>query len=218
VVAADIDNDGWMDLFVANDTVRNFLFLNRRGKFEESGVAAGVAYSADGAPRSGMGVDAADYDQDGWQDLFVDNIDHEMYSVYHNRGGQTFDDVAEHLGLVQTTRLMSGWGVKFFDYDNDGNLDLLIANGHPDSAIEMRAARVLYKEPLLLFHGNGKTLENVSASAGPAFCESYAARGLAIADFNNDGAMDILVSVNDGASLLLKNVAERRATIGSDCD
>jgi enediyne biosynthesis protein E4 len=209
VVAADIDNDGWMDLFVANDTVRNFLFLNRRGKFEEGGIAAGVAYSPDGAPRSGMGVDAADYDQDGWQDLFVDNVDHEMYSVYRNRGDQTFDDLADPLGLGQATRLMSGWGVKFFDYDNDGDLDLLIANGHPDTSIETHAARVLYKEPLLLFHRAGKALENVSGSAGPVFRQSYAARGLAIGDFNNDGAMDVLVSINDGAPLLLKNVAAK---------
>jgi hypothetical protein len=207
VVAADINNDGWMDLFVANDTMQNFLFINRRGKFEESGIAAGVAYSPDGAPRSGMGVDAADYDQDGWEDLFVDNIDHEMYSLYHNGADQIFEDVAEPLGLGQATRLMSGWGVKFLDYDNDGNLDLFIANGHPDSAIEMRAARVLYKEPLLLFHRNGKALENVSATAGPAFRDTYAARGLAIGDFNNDGAMDVLVSINDGSPLLLKNVA-----------
>jgi hypothetical protein len=207
VVAADINNDGWMDLFVANDTVRNFLFLNRHGKFDEIGVEAGVAYSPDGAPRSGMGVDAADYDHDGWQDLFVDNIDHEMDSVYHNGGDQTFDDVAERLGVAQATRLMSGWGVKFFDYDNDGNLDLLIANGHPDDSIEARRARVMYQEPLLLFHQNGKALENVSAAGGPAFGEAYAARGLAIGDFNNDGAMDVLVSINDGPPVLLKNVA-----------
>jgi enediyne biosynthesis protein E4 len=207
VVATDIDNDGWMDLFIANDTERNFLLRNRHGKFEEIGMEAGVAYSEDGQPRSGMGVDSADYDQDGRQDLFVNNIDHEMYSLYRNRGDQTFDDEAERMGIGQITRLMSGWGVKFFDYDNDGDLDLLVANGHPDTTIEARHARVTYKQPLLLFHQNAKALENVSASSGPAFRESYAARGMAIGDFNNDGAMDVLVSVNNGVPVLLKNVA-----------
>jgi hypothetical protein len=209
VVAADLNNDGWMDLFVSNDTVRNFLFLNQRKKFDEIGMEAGVAYSPDGKPRSGMGVDAADYDQDGNVDLFVSNIDQEKYSLYHNSGDETYEDTADPVGIGQSTRLMSGWGLKFLDYDNDGNLDLIIANGHPDDLVETHVPRVFYKEPLLLFHQNGKTLENVSASAGPAFAESHAARGLAIGDFDNDGAVDVLVGINDGAPLLLKNVAAR---------
>jgi len=105
------------------------------------------------------------------------------------------------------TRLMSGWGVKFFDYDNDGNLDLFIANGHPDDKIESHSSHVTYKEPLLLFHNNGRTLENVSDLAGPAFAQSFAARGMAVGDFNNDGALDVLVSVNGGSPVLLKNVS-----------
>src|SRR4029077_11771963 len=208
VVATDVNNDGWMDLFVANDTVANFLFVNKRnGKFEELGLDAGVAYSQSGRERSGMGVDSADFDQDGWQDLFVTNVDQEMYSIYRNNHDLTFDDMAGPLGLGRLTRLMSGWGVKFFDYDNDGNLDLFIANGHPDDKIESHSAHVKYLEPLLLFHGTGKGLEDVSSIAGPAFDESFAARGLAIGDFNNDGAVDALVSVNGGAPLLLKNCA-----------
>src|SRR6266480_50622 len=105
------------------------------------------------------------------------------------------------------TRLMSGWGVKFFDYDNDGNLDLFIANGHPDDKIEAHSSHVTYKEPLLLFHNNGRSLENVSSLAGPAFTQSFAARGMAVGDFNNDGAVDVLVSVNGGSPVLLKNVS-----------
>ena len=140
-VATDINNDNWMDLFVANDTVPNFLFVNRKGKFEEVGLAAGVAYSQDGRARSGMGVDSADYDQDGWQDLFVANVDHEMYSIYHNNHDLTFDDLAFPLGIGSATRLMSGWGVKFFDYDNDGMMDLFVANGHPDDRIEQHSTR-----------------------------------------------------------------------------
>jgi len=207
VVATDIDNDGWMDLFVANDTVPNFLFRNRNGKFEDIGLEAGVAYSLDGRARSGMGVDSADLNQDGWQDLFVANVDQEMYSVYRNNHDLTFDDVAGQFGISRATRLMSGWGVKFFDYDNDGNLDLFLANGHPDDKIESHSSHVQYQEPFLLFHNTGKGLENVSASAGPAFQERYAARGMAIGDFNNDGAVDILVAVNNGAPVLLKNNA-----------
>ena len=208
VVATDINNDGWMDLFVANDTVPNFMFVNRRnGKFEEVGLEAGVAYSQDGRARSGMGVDSADYDQDGWQDLFVSNVDQEMYSIYRNRRDETFDDMAGPTGIASATRLMSGWGVKFFDYDNDGNLDLFVANGHPDDRIETHSSHVTYKEPLLLFRNNGHGFENVGASAGPVFGESFAARGLAIGDFDNDGAVDALVSVNNGPPVLLKNKA-----------
>jgi len=208
VVATDINNDGLMDLFVANDTLPNFLFLNRgHGKFEEIGLESGVAFSQDGQARSGMGVDSADFDQDGWQDLFVTNVDQEMYSIYHNRHDGSFDDLAGPLGIGATTRLMSGWGVKFFDFDNDGNVDLFIANGHPDDKIEVHSNRVTYKEPLLVFRNAGKTFENVSASAGSVFSETFAARGLAVGDFNNDGAVDVLVAVNDGAPVLLKNVA-----------
>ena len=208
VVATDINNDGLMDLFVANDTVQNFLFLNRgRGKFEEIGLTSGVAFSQEGRARSGMGVDSADFDQDGWQDLFVTNVDQEMYSIYRNRKDETFDDMAGPTGIGRMTRLMSGWGVKFFDYDNDGNTDLFIANGHPDDKIEAHSSHVSYKEPLLLFHNNGRTFENVSATAGRAFAESFAARGMAIGDFDNDGAVDVLVAVNNDAPVLLKNNA-----------
>ena len=208
VVATDVNNDDRMDLFVANDTMANYLFVNQGGgKFQEMGLEAGVAYSQDGRTRSGMGVDSADFDQDGWQDLFVTNVDQEMYSIYHSNHDITFDDMADRMGLGRVTRLMSGWGVKFFDYDNDGNVDLFIANGHPDDKIEKHVASVTYKEPLLLFHNNRRTLENVSTAAGAAFTKSFAARGMAIGDFNNDGAVDVLVAVNDGAPVLLKNVA-----------
>src|SRR5216683_1445132 len=208
VVATDLNNDGWMDLFVANDTVANFLFVNKgNGRFEEMGLEAGVAYSQDGRERSGMGVDSADFDQDGWPDLFMTNVDQEMYSIYRNNHDLTFEDLAGQMGLGRLTRLLSGWGVKFFDYDNDGNLDLFIANGHPDDKIEVHSSHVTYKEPLLLFHNNGRSLESVGAAAGPAFAQSFAARGMAIGDFNNDGAVDVLAAVNDGPPLLLKNVA-----------
>jgi hypothetical protein len=209
VVATDINNDGWMDLFVANDTVSNFLFLNHKGRFEEIALSAGVAYSQDGRARSGMGVDAADYDEDGLQDLFVTNVDQEMYSLYHNSGDLSFEDVASQFGIGRITRLMSGWGTKFFDYDNDGNPDLIIGNGHPDDKIENHSAHVKYREPLLLFHNSGKGFENVSSEAGSAFAIPLAARGLAVGDMDNDGALDVLVALNGGAPMLLKNHAAR---------
>jgi hypothetical protein len=207
VVATDVNNDGWMDLFVANDTVSNFLFVNRNGKFDEVGLSADIAYSEQGVARSGMGVDSVDYDQDGWQDLFVANVDQEMYSLYHNNHDLTFDDMAIPLGIGRLTRLMSGWGVKFFDYDNDGNLDLFLANGHPDDKVEEHSTNVKYKEPFLLLHNNGKGFDDVSFRAGPAFKQAFAARGLALGDFDNDGAIDVLVAVNNGAPVLLKNAA-----------
>jgi hypothetical protein len=207
VVAADLNNDGRVDLFVANDTVRNFLFLNRGGRFDEIGEQAGVAYSVDGRPRSGMGVDAADFDQDGWIDLFVANIDYEMYALYRNNHDETFDDVSTQSGIAQATRLMSGWGLKFFDYDNDGNLDLFLANGNPDDLIESLHPGVSYHEPCLLFHNDGKKFQNVSTQSGPFFSKPLSARGLAIGDFDNDGAIDVLINVNDDSPVLLRNKA-----------
>jgi enediyne biosynthesis protein E4 len=205
-VATDINNDGRMDLFVSNDTVANFLFVNRgNGKFEEIGEPAGVAYSEAGKPRSGMGLDSADYNQDGWMDLFVANLDKELFSIYQNNHDETFDDKAAATGIATATRFMSGWGLKFFDYDNDGNLDLFLANGEPDDLISELDARISYREPLILFQNTGAGFKNVSSESGPIFSRALSARGLAIGDFNNDGAVDVLISTNNGPPLLLRN-------------
>jgi enediyne biosynthesis protein E4 len=206
-VATDVNNDGKLDLFVANDTVANFLFMNQGGRFEEAGLASGVAYSAEGRTRSGMGVDSADFNQDGQMDLFVANIDQEIFSLYQNNGDGSFDDVAMPLGVGMSTRWMSGWGLKFFDYDNDGDLDLILANGFPDDLIDQTSSLVKWKEPLLLFHNDGKKFRNVSADSGPVFTRSFAARGLALGDFNNDGKIDVLITNNDAAPVLLRNYA-----------
>jgi hypothetical protein len=214
VVATDINNDGRFDLFVANDTVQNFLFVNRgRGPgsawtWEEIALQAGVGFSDSGKARSGMGVDAADLNEDEWQDLFVANVDHEMFSVYQNSRDETFLDIALRDDVGQVTRLLSGWGLKYFDYDNDGAVDLLLANGHPDDMIENYSAQVRYKEPLVLLHqGEDRKLHNVSQQAGTAFQKFFPARGLAVGDYDNDGALDVLIGTNGGAPVLLKNNA-----------
>jgi hypothetical protein len=208
VVATDVDNDGRMDLFVANDTVQNFLFMNRGGgKWEEIGLPAEVGFGANGQARSGMGVDAGDFDQDGWQDLFVANVDQEMYSLYRNNRSESFTDVAHANEIAQATRLMSGWGLKFFDFDNDGHLDLFLANGHPDDQVDQYAGQVKYREPLLLFKNDGTRLRNVSKEAGPVFEKSFPARGMAVGDFDNDGRVDVLIGNNGEAPVLLRNNA-----------
>ena len=208
-VATDINNDGLLDLFVANDTMPNFLFVNKgKGKFEEIGLAAGVAYGESGRPRSGMGVDAADYDGDGWQDLFVANIDHEFFSLYHNERELIFTDQPGE--IAPSTQLLSGWGLKFFDYDNDGDPDLFLVNGHPDDMIESRIPRVRHREPLLMFENTGRGFKDVSAQSGAVFAKVFSGRGMALGDFDNDGDSDVLASNNGEPPLLLRNQGGNR--------
>jgi enediyne biosynthesis protein E4 len=208
VVATDINNDGRMDLFVANDTVQNFLFVNRgQGKWEEIGLASEVGFSSNGQPRSGMGVDSADIDGDGLEDLFVANVDQEMFSLYKNNGDESFTDTAHVHGIADATRLLSGWGLKFLDYDLDGRVDLLLSNGHPDDMVDSYGGMVHYKEPLLLFHNDGTRLRNVSSEAGPVFQKGFPARGLAVGDYDNDGRLDVVVGNNGAAPVLLRNRA-----------
>jgi hypothetical protein len=154
-----------------------------------------------------MGVDSADFDQDGFMDLFVANLDREMYSLYENNHDETFDDLAGATGIATATRLMSGWGLKFFDFDNDGKLDLFLANGNPDDLIEQLQPQVKYEEPPLLFRGTGRSFENISRQGGLIFSQPLSARGLALGDFNNDGRIDLLIGVNNGAPILLQNHA-----------
>lgn len=196
-VATDIDGDGWLDLFVANDSVANFLFRNKGAlRFEEIGLEAGVAYSADGNPRSGMGVDAADYDGDGREDLFVANFNRERFSIYRNVDGKTFRDEAGATGIGMATQMYSGWGLKFFDRDHDGDEDLIVVNGHPDDRIETLSQTLTFKEPILYFENKGGKFEATKIGA------NYPARGLALADFNDDGALDVVVANNGEAPLV----------------
>ena len=208
-VATDVNNDGLMDLFVANDTLANFLFVNKgKGKFEEVGLLSGVAYSDSGAPRSGMGVDATDYDNDGWQDLFVANIDQELFSLYQNQKDLSFIDKPGEIGPA--TRLLSGWGLRFFDYDNDGDPDLILANGHPDDMVEIQSLKVKYKEPLLMFENINGSYKHVSSISGAVFSKDFPARGLSVGDYDNDGDLDVLIINNGDAPVLLRNEGGNR--------
>jgi hypothetical protein len=211
VVAADINNDGWMDLFVGNDTDPNFLWVNRgKGRFEEIGAFAGVGYNAFGLARSGMGVDAADYDHDGRIDLFVSVVDREMFALYHNDGNEIFTDVAPALGIASLTFMLSGMAVKFFDYDNDGNPDLIFNNGHPEPNVANIVPGVTYEEPMMLLRNTGQGFQDVSKQSGPVFSKPIAGRGLAVGDFDNDGSVDVLAAVGNGAPVLLRNNAGRQ--------
>ena len=155
-----------------------------------------------------MGVDATDFDGDGWQDLFVANIDQEFFSLYHNDKELIFTDQPGE--IAPATQLLSGWGLKFFDYDNDGDPDLFLVNGHPDDMIETRVPRVRHKEPLLLFENTGRGFKDVSASAGPVFTKMFSGRGMALGDFDNDGDADVLTSNNGEPPLLLRNQGGNR--------
>ena len=206
VVTTDINNDRLMDLFVANDTVQNFLFANRgNDEWEEIGFPAEVGFSMNGKARSGMGVDSADFNDDGWQDLFVANVDQEMFALYQNQGNELFRDLSHPNQVAQATRHLSGWGLKFLDFDVDGDMDLFLANGHPDDMISSYSLQVTYEMPLLLFENLNGQLRNISERAGPVFAETFPARGLTVGDFDNDGRADVVVASNGQEPLLLKN-------------
>jgi hypothetical protein len=175
---------------------------------------AGVAYSADGAARSGMGVDAADYNNDGHQDLFVANFNRERFSIYRNRGDLTFSDEAGPTGIGTATQLYSGWGVKFFDFDHDGDLDLIVCNGHPDDRIEEISSTLKYREPIFLFENRGATFVNLQTRAGDAFARDYPARGLAIGDLDNDGHPDVVIANSGEAPLVLKHRGTSNKWVG----
>jgi len=203
-VAIDLDGDGYLDLFVSNDSVPNFLFHNlRNGRFEELGLEASVGYSDDGIARSGMGVDAADYDGDGKPDLFVANLNRERFSLYRNLGGLSFRDMAGSSGVGQHTYMYSGWGLRFFDFDNDGDLDLILANSHPDDLIEASHTGLKWKEPLLLLENRNGLFMDRSADGGEGFRTDYPARGLAIGDLDNDGWPDLVLGNNGEAPVVL---------------
>jgi hypothetical protein len=202
----DFDGDGWPDIVVANDSFPQQIFRNNRdGTFSELGTELGIAYDEDGRTFAGMGIDFADYDNDGWPDVFINALANQRYALYQNRAGRSFDYVSGSTGLGNATMLHSGWGAKFFDYDNDGWKDLLVVQGHVMDNIELTQPVGHYREPLLLLQYRNGKFTDVSRQGGPSFKVALAARGAAFGDLNNDGWVDVAVNCNDGPALVLMN-------------
>ena len=207
IAILDYNNDGWPDILIANDTQPNKLYLNKKnGTFEERAISAGIAFSEDGIARAGMGVDAADYDRSGHASLIITNFSNQMLSLYHNEGNGLFVDEAPRSDVGRATLVTLGFGCFFFDYDNDGWPDILIADGHIENEIERVQKRVTYAEPPHLFRNlaNGK-FEETTTKVGPAFAAPKVARGAAYADINNNGALDVLITTNGGPVHLYRN-------------
>ena len=207
VVLADFKNDGWPDIAISNDTWPNFLFQNNRdGTFTDVSLISGLAASEDGRYEAGMGIDAADVDGDGFLDVYITHLDMELNRLYHNNGDGTFTDVTYASGIGNKAMLLSGVAAKFIDYDNDGWPDIVQANGAMVDNVNLYHSEVTYKEPLLMFHNLGKgRFEKSSDSLGPDFLRPVAGRGLATADFNNDGSVGIAVNVRGDYPELLRN-------------
>jgi hypothetical protein len=211
VAVTDINDDGWPDVFVANDGKPNFLFRNRgTGAFEEVALLAGVSLAADAKPRAGMGTTFGDYDGDGRLDLVVTNHEFEMHSLFRSLGGGVFTDVTLESGLGPATLPYVGFGVAFLDYDNDGRRDLAIVNGNVvDNIAEFRKG-AKHAQPSLLLRNTGDRFVSVSKQAGPAFARDSVSRALAKGDIDNDGDLDLLITSNGGPVQLLLNEGGNR--------
>jgi enediyne biosynthesis protein E4 len=204
VLTADFDNDGWPDIYVANDSTASALYQNRKnGKFTDIAMEAGCALSADGKPQAGMGVSAADYDLDGNLDIVKTNFAGDTPSLYHNLGGATFEDATFTGGLGKHTQYL-GWGCGFFDFDNDGWPDILISNGHVYPEVEQLTTEAGYPQRKLLYRNSRDgRFEEVSMNAGPGISTPSPSRGCAFGDFDNDGDIDVVINcVNDYPQLL----------------
>src|ERR1017187_265916 len=207
LVLADFDMDGWSDIAIANDTWPNFLFQNNHDNtFTDVSLISGLAASEDGKYEAGMGIDAADMDGDGLLDVYITHLDFELNRLYHNNGDGTFTDVTYSSGIGNTAMMMSGVAAKFIDYDNDGWPDIVQANGAMLDNVNLYHSLVSYKEPLLMFHNLGKgRFEKVSDTLGPDFVRPVAGRGLATADFLNDGQVGLAVVSRGDSPELLRN-------------
>jgi hypothetical protein len=215
VAFADFDGDGWTDIFVANDSVRQSLYHNRGdGTFEDVALLAGVGYDENGKKFAGMGVDAADYNNDGHPDIIITTLSNETYPLFLNNGDETFSYVTNISGVGQITLLNTGWGTRFIDMENDGLRDIFVAQGHVLDTIEKTSSYLKYKQLPLLMRNTGKSFVNVSASAGPAFNVPVTARGAATGDLDNDGDTDIIIGTNDGPPIILRNNGTKNHWVG----
>ena len=206
IALADYDRDGHIDLFVANDSMVEFLYHNKGdGTFEEVGLLSEVAVDGDGRTYAGMGVDFADYNNDGFPDLVITDLANQRYALYLNSRDSTFSYASFISGVARATMTHSGWGVRFLDYDNDGWKDLLIAQGHDLDTVELSYPNLHYREPMLLLRNTGKEFVDVSAASGAIFSQPWLSRGMAIGDIDNDGRLDAVVASNDGPVHILHN-------------
>jgi enediyne biosynthesis protein E4 len=212
VAFADYDGDGWTDIYVANDSVMCFLYHNKgNGTFENTALLAGAGYNEDGKPFAGMGVDFADYDNDGRPDIFVTDLSQERYALFRNAGDGQFQYATNQTGVGQASLPFSGWGAKFIDYDNDGWKDLFIAQGHVMDTIGITSPNLSYLQPpLLLRNVNGTFARVTAAGAGAAFQSPRAGRGAAFGDIDNDGDADIVISNIGQAPTMLRNMTGNR--------
>ena len=206
VVSLDYDNDGRVDIFQANDAVQNFLFHNNGdGTFSEGALAAGVAFDPNGNARGGMGVDSEDLDGDGYQEIFVTNFSGQTNALFHNDGDGLFTETTNKLALGTISIPMSGFGTRFFDYNNDGLTDIFVLNGHPFEPINKFFPETTYAERPFLFENTGTTFREVAAEHGEPLQKLYAGRGLALGDFDNDGDSDLLLINVGEPPVLLRN-------------
>jgi hypothetical protein len=207
VVLADFNNDGWPDIAIANDSWPNFLFINKHnGTFEDESLISGIAASEDGRYEAGMGIDAADVDGDGWQDIYITHLDFELNRLYRNSQDGTFTDETFRSRIGNKAVLLSGVSMKFLDYDNDGWTDILQLNGAMLDNVALYHGEVSYKEPLLMYRNLGKgQFDKVSESLGPDFMHPIVGRGLATADYDNDGDIDIVTNNRGDFPSLLRN-------------
>lgn len=212
VAFGDVNDDGWPDIYVANDLVRNFLYVNNGdGTFTDATYRAGVGYDENGRPQAGMGTEIADYDGDGRLDIFVTNFTEELNELYRNRGELIFEDATRGAGLESAWPFL-GFGTKLFDADNDGDLDLHVTNGHVIDNVALYNPRLSYKQTDQLFvnQGDGR-FRDLSAQAGPAFAIAHVGRGSAVADLDNDGDLEIVVADCGGPPILMRNDGGNRS-------
>ena len=206
VAIHDYDRDGWIDLFVANDSMQQYLFRNTgRGTFIETALEAGVAYEDDGRSFAGMGADVEDYDNDGWPDVIVTTLSLERYALYRGVGRGRFEYASHTSGVGQATLQNSGWGTKFVDFDNDGRRDLFVAQSHVLDTVSRARQGFDYLQPPLMLRNTGTSFADVSASLGAAFVRPAAGRGAAFADLDDDGDVDIVIANLDAEPTLLRN-------------